>query len=80
VSGNPYGRSRLIIEDMLRDLPAADALNTSATYNTNDWSVTLLRYLRRPERATQQPDTIYYPDRRRLQSNTVYFWQRLRYR
>ena len=37
---NPYGRSKLIIEDMLRDLPAADALNKEAT----DWSVALLRY------------------------------------
>jgi len=37
---NPYGRSKLIIEDMLRDLPAADALNKEAS----DWSVALLRY------------------------------------
>jgi UDP-glucose 4-epimerase len=41
---NPYGRSKLIIEDMLRDLPAADALNHSKSENTNDWSVALLRY------------------------------------
>ena len=41
---NPYGRSKLIIEDILRDLPVADALNTSKTQNTNDWSVALLRY------------------------------------
>jgi UDP-glucose 4-epimerase len=41
---NPYGRSKLIIEDMLRDLPAADALNNSGSKNTNDWSVALLRY------------------------------------
>jgi UDP-glucose 4-epimerase len=31
---NPYGRTKLVIEDMLRDLAAAHA----------DWSVTLLRY------------------------------------
>jgi UDP-glucose 4-epimerase len=41
---NPYGRSKLIIEEMLRDLPAADALNNSETQNTNNWSVALLRY------------------------------------
>jgi UDP-glucose 4-epimerase len=41
---NPYGRSKLIIEEMLRDLPAADALNHSKSNNTNDWSVALLRY------------------------------------
>jgi UDP-glucose 4-epimerase len=37
---NPYGRSKLIIEEMLRDLPAADALNKDAS----NWSVALLRY------------------------------------
>ncbi|MEH6451254.1 MAG: UDP-glucose 4-epimerase GalE [Oleispira sp.] len=37
---NPYGRSKLIIEEMLRDLPAADALNKEAS----NWSVALLRY------------------------------------
>ena len=37
---NPYGRSKLIIEEMLRDLPAADQLNKSTT----PWSVILLRY------------------------------------
>jgi UDP-glucose 4-epimerase len=37
---NPYGRSKLIIEEMLRDLPAADALNKEGS----DWSVALLRY------------------------------------
>jgi UDP-glucose 4-epimerase len=31
---NPYGRTKLVVEDMLRDLAAAHA----------DWSVTLLRY------------------------------------
>ena len=36
---NPYGRSKLIIEEMLRDLPAADALK-----NGKDWQVALLRY------------------------------------
>jgi len=36
---NPYGRSKLIIEDMLRDLPEADRLN-----NTQPWAVALLRY------------------------------------
>jgi UDP-glucose 4-epimerase len=41
---NPYGRSKLIIEDMLRDLPAADSLNKSESKNTKDWSVALLRY------------------------------------
>jgi UDP-glucose 4-epimerase len=37
---NPYGRSKLIIEDMLRDLPESDALNKATT----PWSVALLRY------------------------------------
>lgn len=37
---NPYGRSKLIIEEMLRDLPESDALNES----TVPWSVALLRY------------------------------------
>jgi UDP-glucose 4-epimerase len=37
---NPYGRSKLIIEEMLRDLPESDALNKSTT----PWSVALLRY------------------------------------
>lgn len=36
---NPYGRSKLIIEEMLRDLPEADRLN-----ETSPWSVALLRY------------------------------------
>ena len=36
---NPYGRSKLIIEEMLRDLPAADALKKG-----KDWQVALLRY------------------------------------
>ncbi|MDF1762846.1 MAG: UDP-glucose 4-epimerase GalE [Oleibacter sp.] len=37
---NPYGRSKLIIEEMLRDLPEADAITQSAT----PWAVILLRY------------------------------------
>lgn len=37
---NPYGRSKLIIEEMLRDLPEADRLNHDAT----PWQVILLRY------------------------------------
>ena len=37
---NPYGRSKLIIEDMLRDLPEADTLNNAET----PWAVILLRY------------------------------------
>lgn len=37
---NPYGRSKLIIEEMLRDLPESDALNKATT----PWSVALLRY------------------------------------
>jgi UDP-glucose 4-epimerase len=37
---NPYGRSKLIIEEMLRDLPRADQLNHADTR----WSVALLRY------------------------------------
>jgi UDP-glucose 4-epimerase len=41
---NPYGRSKLIIEDILRDLPAADALNNLGSKKTHDWSVALLRY------------------------------------
>lgn len=38
---NPYGHSKLIIEEMLRDLPAADAINSE---NSTDWQVALLRY------------------------------------
>lgn len=37
---NPYGRSKLIVEEMLRDLPESDALNNSST----PWQVILLRY------------------------------------
>jgi len=37
---NPYGRSKLIIEEMLRDLPESDKLKKS----DNPWSVALLRY------------------------------------
>lgn len=37
---NPYGRSKLMIEDMLRDLEVSDKLNKS----NNAWSVALLRY------------------------------------
>jgi UDP-glucose 4-epimerase len=36
---NPYGRSKLIIEEMLRDLPVADKLN-----NSSPWGIALLRY------------------------------------
>jgi UDP-glucose 4-epimerase len=37
---NPYGRSKLMIEDMFRDLQEADKLNKP----TQAWAVTLLRY------------------------------------
>ena len=37
---NPYGRSKLIIEEMLSDLPDADQITPSTT----PWSITLLRY------------------------------------
>jgi len=37
---NPYGRSKLMIEDMLRDLEVADDLQNSE----RKWSVSLLRY------------------------------------
>jgi len=37
---NPYGRSKLMIEDMLRDLEVADDLNNYE----NKWGITLLRY------------------------------------
>jgi UDP-glucose 4-epimerase len=37
---NPYGRSKLIIEEMLRDLPEADKLNKA----DQPWAVILLRY------------------------------------
>lgn len=37
---NPYGRSKLIIEEMMRDLPESDKLNDSA----KPWSVALLRH------------------------------------
>lgn len=36
---NPYGRSKLIIEQMLGDLPAADTIN-----KVEPWSIALLRY------------------------------------
>ena len=37
---NPYGRSKLIIEEMLRDLPMADSLNKVQ----KAWGIVLLRY------------------------------------
>jgi len=37
---NPYGRSKLMVEGMLRDLPSSDELNKSA----KPWSIALLRY------------------------------------
>ncbi|MEC8102572.1 MAG: UDP-glucose 4-epimerase GalE [Pseudomonadota bacterium] len=37
---NPYGRSKLIVEEMLRDLPEADRLTQADT----PWAVILLRY------------------------------------
>ncbi len=37
---NPYGRSKLMIEEILRDLSAADNLSE----NTNPWRIALLRY------------------------------------
>jgi UDP-glucose 4-epimerase len=37
---NPYGRSKLIIEEMLRDLPEADRLSNAE----QPWAVILLRY------------------------------------
>lgn len=39
---NPYGRSKLMIEDMLRDLAIADDINHKS--NSDSWSVALLRY------------------------------------
>lgn len=39
-AANPYGRSKLIIEEMLRDLPLADKLNQEST----PWQIVLLRY------------------------------------
>lgn len=37
---NPYGRSKLIVEEMLRDLPESDRINQAVS----PWSVILLRY------------------------------------
>ncbi len=37
---NPYGRSKAMVEDILRDLSEADRLNQS----TNPWKIALLRY------------------------------------
>lgn len=37
---NPYGRSKLMIEDMLRDLEVADGL----TEQTKKWNIAILRY------------------------------------
>lgn len=39
---NPYGRSKLIIEDILRDLCQADIVNECT--NNDPWSIALLRY------------------------------------
>lgn len=43
---NPYGRSKLIIEEMYRDLPESDRLAAQKGMLTeaNPWSVVLLRY------------------------------------
>ncbi|MEQ1637269.1 MAG: UDP-glucose 4-epimerase GalE [Methylococcales bacterium] len=38
---NPYGRSKLMIEDILRDFSAADELST---HTQNPWKIALLRY------------------------------------
>lgn len=38
---NPYGRSKLMIEDILRDYAAADVLNAN---NATPWQIALLRY------------------------------------
>ena len=37
---NPYGRSKLIVEEMLKDLSVSDSFNDSQ----NPWSISLLRY------------------------------------
>ncbi len=37
---NPYGRSKLIIEDILRDIASADSINKSG----QPWKIALLRY------------------------------------
>jgi UDP-glucose 4-epimerase len=37
---NPYGRSKLMVEEILRDLSASDEL----TNNENSWKIALLRY------------------------------------
>ncbi len=37
---NPYGRSKAMIEDILRDLSAADAIN----HESRPWKIALLRY------------------------------------
>ena len=37
---NPYGRSKLMIEDICRDLESSDSI----TKNTHPWAITLLRY------------------------------------
>ncbi|MFI3138173.1 MAG: UDP-glucose 4-epimerase GalE [Methylococcaceae bacterium] len=39
---NPYGRSKLMVEDILRDFSAAD--NTSSPRNEHPWKIALLRY------------------------------------
>lgn len=39
---NPYGRSKLMIEDILRDFSAADKLTPEAA--ANPWKIALLRY------------------------------------
>lgn len=39
---NPYGRSKLMIEDILRDYSAADKLSSNT--NASPWKIALLRY------------------------------------
>lgn len=41
---NPYGRSKLIIEEMYRDLPESDRLAAAKGQKANPWGVVLLRY------------------------------------
>ncbi len=76
---NPYGRSKLIIEEILEDLQLAEP----------QWSMTLLRYFNpvgahesgtmggRSPRHSQQSDALYHSGRHRPSRLPVGLWKRL---
>jgi len=76
---NPYGRSKLMIEEMLRDLSLSDAV----------WDIAILRYFNpagahsggrigeHPRGVRQQPHALYSPDRKRPETAARRVWWRL---